>query len=176
MNQRRQILRTLLFCIFFGVGAAALATGILTDELQRYYQARQLRSDATETLQILRSLNEDYDALIARLQDDPNMLRRLAPAGLADTAEPNTVNPRFTPEQLAAAKEALAEQNAQTPTPHTIPDWLERCSEPRKRLLLLVSGAALLIISFAFFGSPRPQTAKLSDRSHRPDREQNEEA
>ena len=66
--QRQNILRTLLFAVFFSIGTAALAGSILRDDLLRYYRNKQLLRSAEETLNKLESLNADYDALLKQLE------------------------------------------------------------------------------------------------------------
>ena len=69
--QRQNILRTLLFVVFFGIGTAALAGSILYDDLLGYYRNKQLLRSAEETLNKLESLNADYDALLKQLEERP---------------------------------------------------------------------------------------------------------
>ena len=79
---RQNILRILLFVVFFSTGAAALSTALLCDDLFRYYHDRQVLKRAEESLVQLKSLNADYDALLAKLRKDPNFIERIAPATL----------------------------------------------------------------------------------------------
>lgn len=44
-----------------------------------------------------------------------------------------------------------AKNNAGTP----MPAWLQRCSQPNIRRALFLAGAALAMLTFIFFGSPR---------------------
>ncbi|MGB2865332.1 MAG: hypothetical protein WBC05_18530, partial [Sedimentisphaerales bacterium] len=99
------------------------------------------------------SLNTDYDVLLERLEEDPNLvIDRLAPATLGTQSEdPNTVYPRVTSRQLAAARKALMEKSNREFTEAAMPEWLSRCSEPRNRMLLFISGVVLVLISFVCF-------------------------
>lgn len=158
--QGRNIIRTLLFVVFFSIGAAALSGSILCDDLLRYYRSRQQLRTAEETLERLKTLNADYDALLEELRADPNALKRIAPATLGiEPAEPNTVYPRATAEQLAAARRALAKSAGEEIAAPQEMNWLKRCSEPRRRIVLFTSGAFLILISFVCFG-PAKQTGR----------------
>lgn len=166
------IIRAFLFIVFFGIGATALSGSILFDDVIQYYRNQQLLEDARQSLDQLESLNADYDVLLTQLGEDPNLFKRIAPVTLGvGRQEPNTVYPSATIEQLAAARKALAKQpaGAQRQTPGggynresardssgTIPVWLSRCGEPRRRLMLFLTGAALVLVSFVCFGS-RPK-------------------
>jgi hypothetical protein len=130
-----------------------LSSSILCDDLIRYYQNKQLLRTSRQSLERLESLNTDYDALLKQLEEDPNMIvERLAPVTFGTEADdPNTVYPRVTSRQLAAARKALIEESNQEPTGAAMPQWLSRCSELKNRILLFVSGVVLVLISFVCF-------------------------
>ena len=155
--QGRKFIQAVLFFLFFSIGAASLSSSILCDDLIRYYQNRQLLKTTQNSLNRLESLNTDYDVLLKRLKEDPNLvIERLAPATFGTESEdPNTVYPRATSRQLAAAHKALMEESNRKPAEVAMPLWLRRCSEPRNRILLFVSGVVLVLISFVCF---RPQS------------------
>ena len=151
--QGRAVIQAVLFFLFFSIGAASLSSSILCDDLIRYYRNKQLLKTAQDSLSRLESLNTDYDALLKRLEEDPNLVvERLAPATYGTGSEdPNTVYPRATSQQLAAAHKALMEESNQKPTEAAMPQWLRRCSKPRNRILLFTSGVVLVLISFVCF-------------------------
>jgi hypothetical protein len=156
--QGRSVIQAVLFFLFFSIGAASLSSSILCDDLIRYYRNKQLLKTAQDSLSRLESLNTDYDALLKQLEEDPNLVvERLAPVTLGTESEdPNTVYPRATSQQLAAARKALMEESDRKPAEVPMPQWLRRCSEPRNRLLLFISGVVLVLISFVCF---RPQSS-----------------
>ncbi len=157
--RRQDIIRALLFVVFFSIGAAALGGSILCNDLLRYYQSRQLLKAAEVSLSRLESLNADYDALLQQLERDPNLVKRLAPATLGTEPDgKDTVYPKVTPEQLSAARKALSKEAARQPAEPVMPDWIIRCSEPRRRIILFLAGAFLILISFIWFG-PAKRTA-----------------
>ena len=150
----RNAIQAVLFVLFFGVGAASLSSSILCDDLVQYYQNKELLRQAQESLSRLRSLNADYDLLLARLEEDPNLFKRLAPATLGPDPnfhDPNTVYPRATAEQLAAARRALMAEPNESATGPIMPKWLSRASEPRRRTMLFVCGVVLILTSFVCF-------------------------
>lgn len=151
--QGRKIIQTALFFLFFGIGAASLSSSILCDDLIQYYQNKQLLKTADESLRRLKSLNADYDVLLERLKEDPNLIvERLAPATFGtEAADPNTVYPRARSRQLAAARKALMEDSNSKTAEAAMPQWLKRSSEPRNRILMFVSGVVLVLISFVCF-------------------------
>ena len=80
------------------------------------------------------------------------VVERLAPATFGTrTEDSNTVYPRVRSQQLAAARKALMEESNEKPAEAAMPQWLKRCSEPRNRMLLFISGVALVLISFVCF-------------------------
>ena len=159
--QGRNAIRLILFVIFFSIGAASLGVSILCDDLVQYYRNRQLLKVTQQSLNRLESLNTDYDVLLEQMEKDPNFVKRLAPATLGTEPEDtNAVYPRATPEQLAAARKALMEDpNDQSAGP-MLPEWLTRCSEPRRRMTLFVAGSVLILISFTCFTPVRQSPTK----------------
>jgi hypothetical protein len=153
--QGQNIIRVFLFAIFFAIGAASVSVSLLCDDLMQYYRNKQLLDAEKELSKKLESLNNDYDALLQQLKLDPNLLRRIAPAVLGtESNDVNTVRPRVTAEQLAAARKAIMEKSKQKQDKATMPKWITRCSEPHRRIMLFVCGAGLVLISFMCFGSP----------------------
>jgi hypothetical protein len=150
--QSQKIVHFLLFVAFFSVGAGALGGAALCDDLVLYWRNEQLVKEAHLSLDRLRSLNDEYDALLKELQDDPNLLKRIAPATLGTLPEdPNAIYPKARAQELAIARRALMDQTGQTLSDDAIPKWLQRCSEPRHRIALFLAGAGLVLISLVFF-------------------------
>ncbi|MHC4335989.1 MAG: hypothetical protein ACYSUV_19905 [Planctomycetota bacterium] len=157
----QDVLGMLLFAAFFSVGAAALSSAILCDDLVQYYTNRGLLYSAQETLRQLESLNADYDALLEQLEKDPNFVRRIAPAAVgAEPSEEDTVYPKVTAAELDAARKALTEASADQASVPAIPRWLSRCRGRRQRIALFLSGAFLVLVSFVWFGPGKPGSTK----------------
>ena len=151
--QKQNIIRTFVFVIFAGIGAAALSSSILCNDLVGYYHNKILLKKAQESQQQLKSLITNYQALLSNLQKDPNLIKRTAPATLgAEPADTNAIYPNTTGELLAAAREALSENQSPKSAPPNLPTWLTRCCQPARRIILLIAGAFLILISFACFG------------------------
>ena len=151
--RRQDVIRAFLFVVFFSIAAASLSVSILCDELLRYYTSRQLLKVAEGTLSRLESLNTDYDLLLQQLEEDPNLVRHIAPAALgAEATDGNVVYPRASAEQLAAAKKVLMEGSDQQFCAPMVPGWIVRCSRPTHRFVLFLAGAFLVLISFIWFG------------------------
>ena len=153
--QRQDAIRTFLFVIFFSIGAATLYVSICCDELIRYYRNKQMLKAVQESKNQLESLIADYEALLGQMEKDPNLfMERIAPAALgAEPEKKDVVYPKATPEQLNAAREALTEDTDRKPIEPVVPGWLIQCSEPRRRIVLFLAGAFLILISFIWFGS-----------------------
>lgn len=157
--QGRNVIRAILFVLFFSIGAGSLSVSILCDDLVRYYRDTELLAAAEKSLARLKSLNADYDAVIAMLQsdpNDPNSVKHLALVTLGpERRDPNTAYPRATADQLAAARRVLAvhsDDSGPAEAGSSMPGWLERCSEPRRKLALFVCGVVLVLTSLVCFG------------------------
>jgi len=158
--RKQKIVRMLLFIIFFSIGATALSGSILSEDLVRYYHNRQQLKAKEELSNRLKSLNIDYDALLQNLEKDPNLFERIASLVLGtERNDANTIYPKATEELLEAVKKALEEDSSQQSTEPVMPDWLVRCSEPRRRVILFLAGAFLVLISFIWLGSAKSARA-----------------
>jgi hypothetical protein len=158
--QSQGVLHFLFFVVFFSVGAATLGGAVLCDDLILYCQNQQLLSEAELSLERLDSLNREYDALLVQLEKDPNLLKRIAPATLGTEPEdPNAVYPKAKARELALARKALIDLAGEDQQEDPVPAWLQRCSEPSRKLGLFVAGAGLVLVSLVFF---TPKQAKAS--------------
>jgi hypothetical protein len=52
------------------------------------------------------------------------------------------------------ARQALAARTQAEPNEPAIPGWLQRCSEPRRKIALFIAGAGLVLVSLVFFWPP----------------------
>ncbi|MFC1762637.1 hypothetical protein ACFL6U_11225 [Planctomycetota bacterium] len=148
----KDVIRVFLFALLFGVGAGALSLTVLSDDLHEYYTKRRALARAEIMLENLQQLNVDYDALLVRIESNPEELKRLAPVVLGtELGEPNSVIPAVGLQQRMVARQALAAQQETRNLPD-IPTWLRRIRTPRRRLGLFLSGGALVLISFIWFG------------------------
>jgi hypothetical protein len=148
----QSISRFVLFIIFFSIGGASLTASVLWDDLIQYYQNKQLLRDKQQCLDKLGSLNTEYDALLKRWENDPNLFKRIAPAAIGTEPEDtNAIYPRARVKELAAARKALTEQPNQPREDSAIPDWLIRSGQPHRRIVFFLAGAGLILISFGCF-------------------------
>ncbi len=154
--QRHGVFHLFLFVVFFSAGAVALGAAVLCEDLIVYCRNKHLVAQAQLSLQRIEALNADYDALLGQLEDDPNLLKRIAPVALGTEPEdPNAVYPKARARELAVARRALIEQSGLDTSEPPLPKWLQRCSEPRNRLGLFLAGAGLVLVSLVCF-TPKP--------------------
>ena len=161
---KRNVTQTVLFVIFFSVGAASLGSAVLCEDLVQYYQNKRSLKAAQESLARLESLNTDYDVLLHLQAEDPNFVKRLAPTTPGSESEDaNTVYPRATPEELAAARRALMTDPEKLVAEPVLPEWLSRCSEPLQRIVLFISGIVLIITSLVCFEPKKKNSETETD-------------
>ncbi len=157
---RQGIFHLLFFVVFFSIGAGALGVAVLCDDFVRYCHNQHLVKEARASVRRLKALNADYDGLLEQLEKNPDLLKRIAPITLGTQPDdPNAIYPKARAEELAVARKALVEQTDQESTDTPLPQWLQRCSEPVKRITLFIAGAGLVIISLVCF-TPEEQSSK----------------
>ncbi len=161
MWQRQNTLRGFLFCVFFLIGVLVLVESILCEELLVYLKNSQAVEEAEKLTEKLISLNSDYDALLQRFENDPDIIDRIAPAALGISPnDPDVLYPKIAAEELAAAKKALQTDNSQQQGRQSIIQrWLERSCQPHRRAILFFAGAFLILISFICFGPAKKEPA-----------------
>jgi hypothetical protein len=156
-------MRLVAFILFFSVGAAVLSATVLCDDAVEYFHNKAILKQADTNLKKLQSLDSDYDTVLKQVEGDPCQIARLAPATLGiEPNEPNTVYPRATADKLAAAKRALIEKPDEQTRNESIPPWLDSCCRWPRRNILFFAGAALVLISFIFFGPTRKQSRSMT--------------
>jgi len=155
--QGRNVIRAILFVLFFSIGAGSLSVSVLCDDLVQHYRNAELLRAAEESLGRLKSLDADYG--IKRLQvdpNDPNSVKHLAGVTLGpEHHEPNTVYPRATAKLLEAIEGALADESSRPASGQSqspLPRWLSRCNEPRRKMALFFCGVVLILTSLVCFG------------------------
>jgi len=152
--QRHAILRFLVFVVFFSSGAAALGGAVLCDDLIHYCHNKHLVKQAEHSIHRLEALNADYDVLLEQLESNPDLLKRIAPVTLGTQPEdPNAIYPKARARELASARKAVTEQADEALFEVSIPRWLQRCSDPPKRIVLFIAGASLVLIAMVCFTS-----------------------
>jgi hypothetical protein len=157
---RQSILHLFFFVIFFSIGALSLGVAVLCDDFVQYCRDKHLVKQAELSVQRLKALNADYDGLLEQLEQNPDLLKRIAPVTLGtEPTDPCAIYPKARAEELAVARKALVEQADQQPAQTPIPAWLQRCSEPTKRIALFIAGAGLILISLVCF-TPEPEPNK----------------
>lgn len=156
--QRQGIFHLLFFLVFFSVGAAALGGAVLSDDFVQYCRNKSLLAEAQASIKQLESLNSEYDALLDELEKNPDLLQRIVPVTLGtEPNDPNTVYPKARAGELAIAHKTLVAEVGQEPPALDIPIWLQRCSDPPKRIGLFIAGASLVLISLVCFTPGAPE-------------------
>jgi cell division protein FtsL len=154
------IIRALLFFLFFAVGLSVMTLSLLFNDIYGYYQNKEILAEAERNVEKLKTLNDDYDALLGQLRGDSHFAQRLAPATLGiQPKEKDVAYPRETVLQLAAARVALMKESESGAGPPAadrkepaLPGWVERCKTANRRLALFIAGSALILIAFVYFG------------------------
>jgi|WetSurMetagenome_2_1015567.scaffolds.fasta_scaffold224600_1 hypothetical protein len=148
---KSEIIRIILFILFFSVGAASLGTSVLCDDLVKYYQNVQFTQSARQSVEKLEIMNEDYGSILVNLDEDPNYIKRIAPVvSGSEYLDANAAYPKATARELAMARKAFADSDEDAEKT-AIPNWLSRCSQSRNKMILFFSGVALILISFVCF-------------------------
>jgi len=150
--QRQGVFHLLFFVVFFSIGAVALGGAVLCDDFIQYCRNQSLLQERQASLKRLESLNAEYDALLQELEKDPDLLQRIVPVTMGtEPNDPNTVYPKARAGELAIARKALVAEAGREPAAPAIPTWLQRCSDPPKRIALFIAGASLVLISLVCF-------------------------
>jgi len=165
-----RLVRYVLFCLFFAVGAGAVALAVLADEIRDYCRGRVLLAETLSENEDIRFLTVEYAAQIDEIRKDPNLIRRLERVTLGrQPDEADTAFPRASEELLSEAGSAVLEDLRTDRPTREVPTWVERISEPNIRYSLFFAGAGLVLVTFIFFGAPpKKATEDKQEQSNRP--------
>jgi hypothetical protein len=157
MQRIALITRFVTFCVFFFAGAGAMVLAIIAEpELVDYYRSRDTLVKVQKQNEQLQSLISRYNAQIAMIESEPELLKRFSPAAFnRKPAAPDTLFPEVRNSDLRSETEKIIELINAPVTADPIPLWLQRVLEPKLRKSLFLSGAALVLVTFIFFGTPR---------------------
>lgn len=157
MNKLALTIRFLLFTVFFLAGALAVVLAILAHpELYNYYHNRASLQELAAQNEKIRDLTDQYDARIALIESEPAILRRFSATAFNRKPEaPDTVFPDAAGQQLRAETQKILKAELEPQPVDPLPPWLQRVILPKTRTALFLSGAALVILTFIFFGTPR---------------------
>lgn len=158
MARKTDILRLILFCIFFSVGAGAVALSLLAGELKVYYENKQALWRIEHANREVEQLTERYTQQIEQIERDPNQLRKLRWAVLGEEPnEPGKVFPQVDARELARVMAVI--ETMQEPEPNMVPPWVKRSNQVNMRYGLFFAGAGLIVTTFIFFGVGRETKA-----------------
>ena len=153
------VVRYILFCLFFTVGAGAITLSILIEpELSTYFHNQQILDQIQAENEKIKDLTSQYQAQVDLIESEPNVLARLERVTFGSTFADETEQPPILPTDNQALKEAaqsVLEEVDDSPPQTQLPRWFERCREPNTRTALFAAGAGLVLITFLFFGTPR---------------------
>jgi len=163
MTKLALIIRFLWFCLFFSVGAGAMTLAILAEpELLNYYLSRRALDEVYAQNEKIKELTDQYNAQINLIEQEPNVLERIRVLAFNQPLRrEDTVFPRPSSQQLRRQTQMLFEMLEQKQNaPRELPYWLQRCIQPNIRRALFISGGALVMLTFIFFGT-QPRAKKV---------------
>ena len=158
-------IRFILFAVFFLVGSGAIVLSLLCDpELKDYYESRALLNQIQEQNEKIKILTQKYEAQIALIETEPNILERLSPLTFGRKPQaPDTAFPQADNETLRNQTEKLLSQIQEKKTEDPIPNWLRRILDIKTRRGLFGAGAGLILITFIFFLSNGKNSRNSND-------------
>lgn len=130
-------------------------------ELYNYYHNRAALDDLASQNEKIKDLTDQYAARITLIESEPSILERFSTTTFNRKPEaPDTVFPEAGSEKLRAETEKMLKTELAPRPVDPLPTWLKRVIVPKTRRALFLSGAALVILTFIFFGTPhREHTA-----------------
>lgn len=149
--------RFVTFCVFFFAGAGAMVLSIIAEpELVNHYRSRGMLAQIQQQNERTRRLIEQYDTTIELLENEPELKQRVSPVTFGrKPAAPDTFFPQAQNQELRRETDKVLERLNTAVEQDPVPYWLRRVLEPKVRRGLFLSGSALVLTTFIFFGTPR---------------------
>jgi len=161
MSKTALFIRYIFFCLFFAVGAGSMTLSFIAPELLKNYKSiDQLRLSEANNEKLQQLINT-YDKQIEMAMTDPEILARLEEKifGTESTHE-NAAFPQSSEGLTKLARKALSETDQNVAPPTKFRKYIEHSADKKNRLGLLYSGAALILIAFICFGTPKRKRQK----------------
>jgi len=151
--------RVVFFSLFSAIGIFAVALAVLGPEWKNLYKINVATKRAEQDNSKIEQIIQDHEVLIGKIDKDPNMLKRLAPATAGEkTEEANLPEVQITAQTLAQAKAAIEQMDSNENTKisgEETPAWLERATSKVSRIILFAAGAGLVLVSFVCFNAKK---------------------
>jgi len=161
MSKTALFIRYIFFCLFFAIGAGSMTLSFLAPEILENYRSIEQLERTEANNKKLEELIKIYDKQIDMAESDPDILKRLQQKILGtDTPQDDAAFPQASEELMQLAKKALAETEKNIAPPTKFRKYIEHSAEKNNRLGLFYSGAALILIAFICFGTPKRKPAK----------------
>lgn len=156
MTKPAAFLRYIFFCMFFTIGAGSIALSFLAPELSENIRNIDQLEQTLQNNEKLEELLEIYDRQIEITKSDPDILKRLERKTLGkDPTEQDTAFPVPSQKRLELARQAINENAKIQAPPSKLRKYIEHSAKPKTRKGLFYAGAALILIAFIFFGTPK---------------------
>jgi hypothetical protein len=157
MQKLALFIRFLTFCVFFFAGSGAMVMSIIAEpELVSYYRSRGMLVQIQQQNEKIKSLTSRYDTQIQLIEKEPQLLQRFSPVTFGrKPAAPDTLFPQARNQDLRSETEKILERLNAPVIEDPVPYWLRRILEAKIRRGLFLSGSALVLTTFIFFGTPR---------------------
>lgn len=138
-----------------------MTLSFLAGEIKDNYQSIDKLKHTEDDNKKLRQLIVTYEKQIAAAENDPEMLKRLQKKILrTGELQEDAALPQAPEDLIKLARKALSENDRIAAAPSKLRKYIERSAEKRNRMGLFYSGAALILIAFIFFGTPKKQKIK----------------
>ena len=129
-------------------------------ELQNYYQNSVMLGQLHQQNERIRELTDQYAARVELIEAEPGILHRFSATTFGQKPQaPDTIFPEVANEKLRAETEKILKTELGPKPIEPLPAWLKRVIEPTTRMALFLSGTALILVTFIFFGSVRKKTS-----------------
>ncbi len=147
--------RAVFFSLFCAIGIFSMVLAVLAPEWKNLYKIKSATKQSEQNNSKIEQIMKDHEELIRRINKDPNMLNRIAPATLGEKSQDHNLPAvEVTADTLAQAKSVLEQsdndENLKVPE-EEIPVWLQRVTLVRSRIVLFAAGAGLVLVSFVCF-------------------------
>ena len=171
MKKAVSILRYLFFCIFFVLGASAIALSILSDEItQNYKNAANLKL-IEENSQEIERLLKAYDLQLEQVKNDPEILEKLSERILGTEYDGEIVgaDPASTRQERRIATEILNRNSDPNEPVPMLRTYAKRATKKHVKQGLFLSGSGLILVAFTFFGAPKQKEEEQTENTEKND-------
>lgn len=140
-----------------------LALAHVAPEIEVYFNNHKTYLESEKKIELLREKDGIYTSKLMMVQRDQDLLKRFHDKTFNVQTEQEIIYPQADPEKEQQAKLVLDEIEEVTLDEDITWQWLCAANHGNNRVILIISGAMLVLSAFVFLGGFSPNSKRITN-------------